>query len=48
MLFEQVKDIVDKEKSRKSRQGYIINLIKEYLQNIVLSQKHFYLHIRPM
>jgi len=36
MLFEQVKDIVDKEKSRKSRQGYIINLIKEYLQNIVL------------
>ena len=36
MLFEQIKTIVDRGKSRKLREGYIINLIKEYLQNIIL------------
>lgn len=36
MMFDQIKDIAEREKSRKTRQGYIINLIKEYLQNIVL------------
>lgn len=36
MLFEQIKSLVEKERSLKVQQGYMINLIKEYLQNIVL------------
>src|SRR3989339_667078 len=36
MLFEQLKAIVSEAKQKKVRTGYIINLIKEHLQNIVL------------
>ncbi|MFC1496399.1 nucleotidyl transferase AbiEii/AbiGii toxin family protein [Candidatus Margulisiibacteriota bacterium] len=36
MLIEDIKNIVAKETEKGTRSGYIINLIKEYLQNITL------------
>lgn len=36
MLLEELRNIVEKEKTKKAGEGYIINSIKEYLQNIAL------------